>query len=279
MSETYPEQPLVPAALAAARPTAAEVEAAARLLAHAWAPGVLLPGDPGYDQADTEEDPDDYCGCAGQDEDGESRGCNCGDGCVCESCEYYRYARRSLCYVKNCGRRPAFRVVRFALTEQHVQEPVASGAVCPHAQGEPHHCTPTTVFIAAGPTVQEYDYQPACSLAHAAELRDRLQQHTPSSNTLYRIEAWTYRPHDRELPSPLPQLASLTDQARDAAAWAVRAHAESRSPAYWLETARRAVALAAFNAAQPLEQPDADDGDFDDQPAGPAQEEPAEGPW
>ncbi len=275
---TSPEAPLVSA------PTPAEIEAATRILMRAWAPGTLLPGDPGYDTADDGIDPDEYCGCAGTDEDGESLGCNCGDGCVCDSCAYYRYARNNRCSLKNCGKTPAFRVVRFGLVDQHVQETTEKGAVCPHPEGTDHFCTSTTVYVEAGPMVQEFDHQPACSIAHAVQLRDSQRQQSRKYNRgdrdHYRLEAWTYTPHSTELPTPLPQLREHLRSAHDNITWAIKHHASAGTPGTWLASARRNLALAAWNARRELERPDEDD-EFEDEPNTPAQEEPGwgDGPW
>ncbi|WP_327403868.1 hypothetical protein OG194_29805 [Streptomyces sp. NBC_01288] len=269
---------LVPAA-----PTAEEIESATRILMRAWSPGTLLPGDPSYDTADDGIDPDEYCGCGGTDEDGESH-CNCGGGCVCDSCAYYRYARNKVCSVKGCGKTPAFRVVRFGLVDQHVQEPTEKGAVCPHPEGADHFCTSTTVYVEAGPMVQEFDYQPACSTAHAVQLRDSYRQHSQQYNRgdrdHYRLEAWTYTPHFTELPAPLPQLREHLRSAHDNITWAIRHHASLGIPDTWLDSVRRNLALAAWNARRELEQPAADD-DIDDEPSTPVQEEPdwGQGPW
>lgn len=268
---------------ASAGPTAQEIEAAARILMRAWAPGTLLPGDPGYDTADDGIDPDEYCGCGGTDEDGESY-CNCGDGCVCESCEYFRYARNKRCSVKDCSKTPAFRVVRFGLVDQHVQEPTDKGAVCPHPEGADHFCTANTVYVEAGPMVQEFSHQPACSIAHAVQLRDSQQQNSQQygrgDRDHYRIEAWTYTPHSNELPAPLPELRGHLSLAHDNITWAIKRHASDGSPGMWPESMRRNLALAAWNARRELEHP-AEDDDFDDEPSGPVQEEPdsGDGPW
>lgn len=263
-------------------PTSGEIEAATRILMRAWSPGTLLPGDSGYDTADDVRDPDEYCGCGGTDEDGESY-CNCGGGCVCDSCEHSAYARYRRCWVKDCGKTPAFRVVRFGLVEQHVQEPTERGAVCRHAEGEKHFCTPTTVYVAAGPSVQEYSYQPACGIAHAVQLRDTGRRHNRDGRDQYRIEAWTYTPHFSELPDPLPQLREHLRSAHDNITYAIKRHAADGSPGTWLESLRRNLALAAWNARRELERPGEDD-DFDDEPTGPVQEEPTEpdgpdAPW
>lgn len=267
MTDTTSVQPPAPV-----KPTAKEIEAALRVLAKAWAPEILLPGDPGYDEADDSIDPDEYCGCGGTDEDGESY-CNCGDACVCDSCEYFRYARNNRCWVKDCGKTPAFRVVRFGLADQHVQEPTARGAVCPHPEGAHHYCTPDTVYLAAGPSVQEYSHHPACSMAHAAQVRSSLQKHHRGADYLFRIEAWTYTPHDQELPEPLPQLRRLTDGAHDSVKWAVKGYAAKRDTGHWLDSARRKIALAAFHAHRELQPLDTGD-DVDDEPSTPPQEEP-----
>ncbi|MCX4974269.1 hypothetical protein [Streptomyces sp. NBC_00620] len=264
-------------------PTPEEIEAATRILMRAWAPGLLLPGGhPKTDErANDEDDPDEYCGCAGTDDDGESLGCNCGGGCVCDNCSYSDYARYGRCWTKNCGKKPAFRVVRFGLVDQHVQEPTRLGAVCPHTDGEKHFCTADTVYVAAGPQLQIFDYQPACSIAHAVQLRDTGQQHNTDGRDQYSIEAWTYTPHDRELPTPLPQLRDHLRSAHDSTRFAVKAVATNGDPGYWLTSVRQALALAAWHARRPLEQPDADDADFDDEPSTPVQEEPdwPDAPW
>lgn len=283
---TSPETPLISV------PTPAEIEAATRILMRAWAPGTLLPGDhpkevvAGSDDDYDEEDPDEFCGCAGSDEDGESLGCNCGDGCVCESCEYYRYARNKICSVKGCGKPPAFRVVRFGLVDQHVQEPTKKGAVCPHPESADHFCTSATVYVEAGPSVQEFGYQPACSTAHAVQLRDSQREHSQQYNRgdrdHYRLEAWTYTPHFTELPAPLPQLRETLRSAHDNITWAIKHHASAGSPGTWLASVRRNLALAAWNACRELERPAQDDDvDIDDEPSAPVQEEPdwGDAPW
>ncbi|MEU6376763.1 hypothetical protein [Streptomyces sp. NPDC046909] len=258
-------------------PTPEQIEAAARILMRAWAPGTLLPGDRGYDTADDGTDPDEYCGCGGTDEDGESLGCNCGNGCVCDSCDYYRYARNKRCSVKDCGKTPAFRVVRFGLVDQHVQEPTEKGAVCPHPEGADHFCTADTVYVEAGPMVQEFSHEPACSVAHAVQLRDsqrqNSQQYGRGERDHYRIEAWTYTPHSGELPAPLPALREQTRAASDSTRFAIQRHAKHNDPGYWLSSIRRHLAVAAWNARLEIERPDEDD-DFDVERPGPVQEEP-----
>lgn len=262
------------------KPTPEEIEAAARILMRAWAPGYLLPGDrpkelvAGSADDYDDEDPDDYCGCAGTDDDGESLGCNCGPGCMCDECAYSAYARYKTCWVKGCGKTPAFRVVRFGLVDQHIQEPTTRGAVCPHAEGEKHFCTPDTVYVEAGPQLQEFSQQPACSIAHAVQLRDACQQSRGDGRDLYRVEAWTYSPHDRELPAPLPRLREETRSARDSTTWAIEKQALGGDPGYWLSSVRRHLAVAAWNARLELERPGEDDDIWDDQPSTPVQEEP-----
>jgi hypothetical protein len=181
--------------------------------------------------------------------------------------------------VKGCGKTPAFRVVRFGLVDQHVQEPTKRGAVCPHAEGEKHFCTADTVYVAAGPQLQLYSYQPACSIAHAVELREGMQQHHTSGRDQYNLEAWTYSPHDRELPAPLPQLREQTDDARNAARWAIEKQAIGGDPGYWLNSVRRHLAVAAWNARLELERPGEDDDARDDEPRSPLREEPTEPDW
>ncbi|WP_328439322.1 hypothetical protein OHA71_23580 [Streptomyces sp. NBC_00444] len=260
-------------------PTPAEIEAAARILMRAWAPGHLLPGnhpkanDDGDDYDD--QDPDEYCGCAGTDDDGESLGCNCAPGCVCDECSYHAYAQYKRCWVTGCGKTPAFRVVRFRLVDQHVQESTKRGAVCPHAEGEEHWCTGDTVYVDAGPGVQEFAHQPACSIAHAVQLREGMKRHQPEG-AQYRIETWTYSPHDRELPAPLPALRRETRSARDSTTWAIGKHAVGLRDTYWLASARQHLAVAVWNARLDLERPGADDDVWDDQPSTPPQEEPSE---
>ncbi|MFR0354119.1 hypothetical protein [Streptomyces sediminimaris] len=280
MTDTTP-----PPASSPTPPTPEEIEAAARILVRAWAPGYLLPGDhpkeivagnaDDYDDYD-EDDPDEYCGCAGTDDDGQSLGCNCGSGCCCDECSYQAYARYKRCWVRGCSKTPTFQVVRFGLVNQHVQEPTKRGAVCPHPEGGDHWCTPDTVYVAAGPSVQEFSHQPACSIAHAVQLRDASREFRPSASDLYRIEAWTYSPHDRELPAPLPRLREETHSARDAARHAIQRHASIGAPGYWLDSVRRHLALAAWNARLELEQPSQDDDPWDDQPSAPPQDEPTE---
>lgn len=265
---------------ATTEPTPEQIEAAARILMRAWAPGYLLPGDRPKeivaDSADDydDEDPDEYCGCAGTDDDGESLGCNCGPGCCCDTCTYEAHARHSRCWVRGCSKAPAFRVVRFGLVDQHVQEPTARGAVCPHAEGEDHHCTPDTVYVAAGPQLQEFSHQPACSIAHAVQLRDACQQFKRDDRDLYRLEAWTYAPHDNDLPAPLPALREQTRAASDSTRFAIQRHTARNDSGYWLTSIRRHLAVAAWNARLTIEQPGEDDDTWDDQPSAPVQEEP-----
>jgi len=258
-------------------PTPEEIEAAARILMRAWAPSYLLPGDhPRTDAVDDEDydDPDEFCGCAGTDEDGESLGCNCAGGCICDSCAYYAYARYKQCWALGCVKVPAFRVVRYSMVDQYVQEPTARGAICPHAEGEKHFCTPDTVYVAAGPRLQILSYSPACSIAHAVELRDERKH--PDPRAQYYLEAWTYSPHDRELPGPLPQLREHTRSAHDSTSYTIEKYATGGSLMYWLSSVRRSVALAAWNARLDLERPDDGDDDWDDEVSGPVQEEPSE---
>ncbi|EGX60140.1 hypothetical protein SZN_09466 [Streptomyces zinciresistens K42] len=263
-------------------PTPQEIEAAARILMRAWAPGHLLPGDHPKDIAAgspddyDDQDPDEYCGCAGTDDDGESLGCNCGGGCVCDECSYQAHAQYKRCWVKGCGKAPAFRVTRFSLVDQYVQEPTRRGAVCPHPQGTTHWCTPSTVYVEAGPSVQEFAHQPACSIAHAVQLRDACRQSGRDGRDLYRIETWTYAPHDRELPAPLPALRERTSSAREATASAIRQHAAGRRDEYWLPSARRHLAVAVWSARLDLARPGEDHDVWDDQPSTPVQEEPSE---
>lgn len=265
----------------ATKPTPQEIEAAARLLMRAWAPGYLLPGDHPKETAadgdhDHEDDPDEYCGCAGTDDDGESLGCTCAPGCVCDECSYQAYARYKRCWVKGCGKAPAFRVTRFCLVDQRVQESTQRGAVCPHAEGEEHWCTADTVYVDAGPSVQDFDHQPACSIAHAVRLREGMKQRMPRAGTQFRIETWTYSPHDRELPAPLPALRRQTRSARDSTTWAIRKYAASLHDSYWLGSARQHLALAVWAARLELEQPGEAPDVWDDQPSTPVQEEPSE---
>jgi hypothetical protein len=267
---------------AARRPTPQEIEAAARLLMRAWAPGYLLPGDrpkeiaAGGDDDYDEQDPDEYCGCAGTDDDGESLGCNCGGGCVCDECSYQAYAQYKRCWVKGCGKAPAFRVTRFRLVDQQLTASAEQGVLCSHAEGEEHWCTADTVWVDAGPSVQDFAHQPACSIAHAVELREGMQRQQAAEDTLYRIERWTYTPHDRELPAPLPALREQTRSARDATRYAIRKHATGLHDSYWLPSARQHLAVAVWNARLELEQPGEEFDVWDDQPSTPVQEEPSE---
>lgn len=260
------------------QPTPEQIEAAARILMRAWAPGYLLPGDHPKEfvagSAD-DEDVDEYCGCAGTDDDGESLGCNCGSGCCCDNCTYEAHARYSWCWFKGCGKVPAFRVVRFSMVDQLVQEATARGAVCPHAEGEDHYCTPDTVYVAAGPKLQVFGYQPACSIAHAVQLRDA-EQPNRNGHSQYSIEAWTYEPHDRELPGPLPQLREHTRSAQASATWVIKRYAQSGNPGYWLDSLRRHLAVAAWSARLEIERPCEEDDAWDDQSSAPVQEEPTE---
>ncbi|MFJ2007051.1 hypothetical protein [Streptomyces chartreusis] len=264
------------------RPTPREIEAAARLLMRAWAPGYLLPGDrpkeivASSDDDYDEQDPDEYCGCAGTDDDGESLGCNCAGGCVCDECSYLAYAQYKRCWVKGCGKTPAFRVVRFCLVDQQVQESTKRGAVCPHTEGEEHWCTADTVYVNAGPSVQEFAHQPACSIAHAVELRDGMQRNQPRTGAQFRIETWTYSPHDRELPAPLPALRRETRSARDSTTWAIGKYAAGLHDSYWLVSARQHLAIAVWNARLEFEQPGEETDVWDDQPSTHVQEEPSE---
>lgn len=271
--------------LAPTKPTPVEIEAAARILMRAWAPSYLLPGDhpkevvAGSADDYDDEDPAEYCGCAGTDDDGESLGCNCGAGCCCDDCSYSTYAQYKRCWVKGCGKTPAFRVVRFGLVDQHVQEPTKRGAICPHTDGADHYCTPDTVYVEAGPSIQEFSHQPACSIAHAVQLREAWRQPGHEERDLYRIESWTYSPHDRELPAPLPRLREETCSARDSTSFAIQKHAIGGDARYWLSSVRRHLALAAWNARLELERPGQDDDPWDDQPSTPPQEEPTEPDW
>ncbi|MEV4858953.1 hypothetical protein [Streptomyces ossamyceticus] len=258
-------------------PSQEEIDAALRTLMRAWAPSIPLPGDP-EPEADEDDyyDPDDGCGCAGETEDGEQRYCNCGPGCCCESCEYFDYARYKRCWARPdgnaCAGTPTLRVVAFQMQTTHVTERVADGASCPHAEGEPHHCTERAVYHQAGRKEQTYWFQPACSVAHAQAL---IAQN--DSGLEYRIERWSYTPHDTELPDPLPALRERTQAAHSAMKWVLDTLDSPGCVDVWMAGLREHIACAAWNAARPLERP-GEDNQADEEPATPPQEEPSD-PW
>lgn len=268
-STTPAQTPAVPL------PSQEEIDAALRTLMRAWAPTVLLPGDP---EPEYDEDaPYDGCECAGDDEYGETRGCNCGPGCSCDSCSYFDYARYKRCWARPdntaCGKAPTLRVVAYEMQNAYVTEPVADGASCPHTEGEPHHCTERTVYYDAGRKEQEYWYQPACSVAHAQALIAGNR-----SGLEYRIERWAYTPHESELPAPLPDVRQHTRAAHCAAKWAIESLDRPQTADMWFASVRENIARAAWRAAEPLERPDEDDGTAGDEVPGLVQEEPGD-PW
>jgi hypothetical protein len=270
-------------------PSQEEIDAALRTLMRAWAPSIPLPGDP--DPVDDEDyhDPYDGCGCAGDDEDGGPRGCNCGPGCSCEMCDYFDYARYKSCWARHegegsaCTAEPRFRVLAYRLQTTHVTERVADGASCPHPVGdESHRCSDGVVWHEAGQKEQEYWFRPACSVSHAKALIADSRKPDAYGNPddfQYRIERWAYAPHDTELPAPLPDVRERIQAADSAVKFVI--DALKRPPAgigVWMAAVREHIACAAWNAARPLARPGEDDDQADDEPATPPQEEPAD-PW
>ncbi|TQE35452.1 hypothetical protein [Streptomyces ipomoeae] len=271
-------EPTTTTAPAVPVPSQEEIDAALRTLMRAWAPSIPLPGDPEpEDDEDDYYDPYDSCGCAGENEYGERRGCNCGPGCSCEMCEYFDYAQYKRCWARPdgvaCGKTPTLRVVAYQMQTAYVTERVADGASCPHTEGQPHQCTEHTVHHEAGQKVQEYWFRPACSVAHAKALIADC-----TSGLQHRIERWTYTPHDTELPAPLPDVRERTQAAHSAVKWAIDSlDRPGQTVDVWLAAVREHIACAAWNAARPLERP-GDDDQVDDEPTTPPQEEPTD-PW
>jgi hypothetical protein len=217
------------------------------------------------------EDDDEGCECAGTDDDGEPLGCNCAAGCVCDACSYHDYARYKRCWAGSvsigtyCGAAPRFRVVANRVQSGYVQEPTRDGAVCPHPEGTtPHYCTPDTVYYEAGLKQQTVWFQPACSVAHAHDLinADR-KLRGEKSGLQYYIERWTYTPHERELPAPLPQVHTHVGGAHVRIGQAITHFAQHHSPGVWLKWTRESLALAAWHANHPLDLDDLDDDPVD----------------
>uniref|UniRef100_A0AAU2A0E8 Uncharacterized protein n=1 Tax=Streptomyces sp. NBC_00093 TaxID=2975649 RepID=A0AAU2A0E8_9ACTN len=279
-STTTAQTPAVPL------PSQEEIDAALRTLMRAWNPGVLLPGDLGHQDADY-YDPDERCNCAGETEDGESRGCNCGDACVCDSCSYYRYARAKSCDATphttsldtRCGRPTRYRVVGWRLEADWTRD--ASAAECGHSPEEDCWCGNGVVYASAGPVPRELRSLTACSVEHAqaliAHLRATYAEPDDKPNRVrWRFERWTYVLHDQELAAPLPMLRELTSIAHDSTGYAVKAYAENGPVAMWLDSVRSALARAVWHAAKPLERLDEDDDTADDDAPAPARQKPGE---
>lgn len=276
------------AAPAVPLPSQEEIDAALRTLTRAWNPGVLLPGDPGYDNAD-DYDPDEHCNCAGDNEYGESRGCNCGDGCVCDSCQQFRHTRAKTCDASpyntgletHCGRPTRYRVVGFRLNDLWTGNP--EGGECPHTSEDDCPCANGAVFTKYGAKPDTHQTLTACSIEHAqalvARMRDAYNEPADKANRLrWYFEPWKYVPHYNELPAPLAALREHIDGARVCIRAAVEGITDRGDAGPWPGYARKDLARAVWNAAQPLEWPDEDDGTADDDLPGPVKEEPAD-PW
>lgn len=286
MSETSPETVAVPAAVRA--PGAAAVEAAVRTLMRAWSPGMLLPGDPGYTAARADEDdPDEYCGCAGEDEYGDSLGCNCGDGCICDSCRYYHYTRAKTCQAHQysagldapCSEPTRYQVVGFRLVDYWTQ--TGDVTECQHEPGQGCPCANGVVFARYGARPRTHQMLTACSVAHAQALITRMREvykepaDKPSRLRWY-TEPWGYEPHARDLPGPLAGLRERTGSAQTWLRMAVKDHAQGKDIGQWMGYLREDLARAAWHAAQPLTLAESDDlaDVWDDEVPARVQEEP-----
>ncbi|MFG2679229.1 hypothetical protein [Streptomyces sp. NPDC048392] len=275
-----------------APPTPEEIKAATRVLMRAWQPGLLLPGDPGYADAralDEEFAEEDGCQCAGTNEDGESLGCNCGDGCTCDNCEHWAYSRAKLCQAGNvsvgtrCTRETEYRVVAYRMQHSSLSAPRTEGQPCPHA-GTPEadcHCTERSVFYESGLHPVTYWTRTACSVPCAKQIVEQEQawrdQHGTQSDLQYYVERWTYEPHDQDLPAPLAALRTATRMAADRTGYLVSAlfRGHDHSLNLRLKWVRESVASSAHCAAEDLlTRPD--DDVWDDEPPTAVQEEPAE---
>ncbi|WP_369043467.1 hypothetical protein [Streptomyces sp. Midd1] len=244
-------------------PTKAEVEAATRILMRAWAPDVRLPGDPEPVYDPSEDDPYEGCGCAGDDEYGNPRGCNCADNCSCDSCSYYRYRRQMTCSAGDvdgvfCTRQTSHRVVAYAMQHNYLSVPRSAGVACPHETGvqtDTCHCTAKAVFVESGLRPVTYWTQTACSVEHAQAMVARhTDQRGEQSGVQYYIERWTYEPHSHDLP---PGLAELRTQLRTASSgvnWAVDLSFSGRTGALkrQIPVVQRAIAQVALGAVHPL---------------------------
>lgn len=268
-------------------PSQEEIDAAVRTLMRAWSPSTPLPGDPEQDDVD-DYDPDEHCTCAGDDEYGESRGCNCGDGCVCDTCDQYRHARAKTCDAspfntgldRHCQHLTRYRVVGFRLSEWWTQSP--EGGECTHAPEDGCPCANGVVFLKYGARPATHQTLTACSVEHAQALmvrmRDAYNEPEDKPNRLrWYFEPWRYVPHYNELPAPLAAVRERIKGAQVCIRAAVKGIADSGDVGPWYGYARQDLARAAWHAAKPLERPDEDDQD-DDEPATPPREEPDDEP-
>ncbi|MEV0475506.1 hypothetical protein [Streptomyces prunicolor] len=281
---TSPELPLT------ARPTRDEIRKAAWTLMHAWHPGLLLSGDPGYAEAraDGEEyDPFGGCDCAGTDEYGESRGCNCGDGCSCDSCSHYAHLRHKTCQAgavsigTRCTRETSYRVVAYRMQHDHLSGPRGEGQACPHEGGQQQdacHCTERSVFYESGLHPVTYWTRSACSVPCAQQIIAGAHAARGDNGPQYYIERWSYEPHDLDLPEQLARLRTHTRMARDRTGYLVNALAQGRDAGIELrlQAARESVALAAWSAVAPLNPREGDEDVWADEVRWPVQEEPSE---
>ncbi|MGW4300381.1 hypothetical protein ACWEHT_11450 [Streptomyces sp. NPDC004646] len=283
MTDTAPEHPPVPV------PSEDEIRTALRTVLHGWYPRLLLPGEHGYTKAraaEDEFDPYDGCQCAGTDEDGEPLGCNCGDGCSCESCEHFRYLRQRVCQAGNpsvgtrCTRETAYRVVAYRMQHSNLGAPRAEGQQCPHqtgAQQDTCYCTAQAVFYESGLYPVTYHTRSACSVRCAQDIVAQEKAWRGEHNALdYYIERWSYVPHDLDLPEELAALRAHTRMAKLWVGQLIEAFAQGKdaSLAERLKFARVSIALAAWAAQQdPFGEAEEQERAED---SGPVQEEPSE---
>ncbi|MFD5656969.1 hypothetical protein [Streptomyces hirsutus] len=277
-----------PTSTSSPAPTAEEIEAATRILMRAWHPGLLLPGDPGYAEARAEEEEyasEDGCQCAGTDDYGNSRGCNCGDGCSCDSCTYHAYSRNKICQAGNvsvgtrCTRETTVRVVAYRMQHNFLSARRADGVACQCTSPDPCSCTTESVFIKTGLQPVTYWTRTACSIPCAQQIIAAEMEHRdPRSELQYYMERWTYEPHDQDLPEALASLRTSLRMAHDRVGYLADALYQGRDASLdlRLREVHESVASAAWTAAQPLTTRGSEDDVWDDEVTGPVQEEPAD---
>jgi hypothetical protein len=255
-------------------PDREEIAAAVRTLVRAWAPGTLLPGDPGYDQVD-DDDPDGGCGCAGDDEHGESRGCNCGDGCTCTRCEASDWMRSKRCSAgavsigTRCTAPTKYRITAYRI--QRAWRQADPGTVCAHPPQAKCPCRPGFAFEDLGEEPVTHQRLTACSARHA---RDVIEQMTKAygepadkpRRLRFYAERWTYELHRTELPEHTAALREAVRSAADALLWATRepqgyTRVPASDPGSWNSSALIYLARATWHAAQDPGEPEDPDED------------------
>lgn len=203
--ETYTEaRRAVLAITPPAPPSPAKLRAAVEVLLAAWAPQTL--------DADDQDDGYDTngCNCAGTDEHGNQRGCNCADGCGCPNCAHFRHTESRRCQLPaprpdqpyaRCGEPGQYRIRPYCVNRDSVTRLGSKGDT-----------TAKRDIVRLGDSISHHATTYACTTQHARDLIALDQQrraNTPgdsplsAARTYYNVENHQYEPDDIDVPGPL----------------------------------------------------------------------------